>query len=49
VARDADGWTADFRILFSQVRFNPNESILFSLRCAPDRRRTRLVVWSLLA
>ena len=29
VSRDADGWTAEFRIPFSQLRFNPSESITF--------------------
>jgi hypothetical protein len=37
VSRDANGWTADFRIPFSQVRFNPSESILFG---SPSRDRS---------
>src|SRR5216683_29581 len=31
VSRDADGWTAEFRIPFSQLRFNPAQTNTFGL------------------
>ena len=50
VARDALGWTAEFRIPFSQLRFNPRESNTFGL--AVSRQIARLAetsTWPLLA
>src|SRR6266536_2104337 len=40
VSRDADGWTAEFRIPFSQLRFNPAQANTFGL--AVERRIGRL-------
>src|SRR5260221_5243398 len=40
VSRDADGWTAEFRIPFSQLRFNPAQTNTFGL--AVQRRIGRL-------
>jgi hypothetical protein len=50
VVRDALGWTAEFRIPFSQLRFNPRESNTFGL--AVSRQIARLAetsTWPLLA
>ncbi len=50
VARDEHGWTAEFRIPFSQLRFAPAESHRFGLNV--ERRITRLnevVQWRLLS
>jgi hypothetical protein len=50
VSRDPQGWTAEFRIPFSQLRFNPAESNTFGL--AVQRRIGRLnetSTWPLLA
>jgi hypothetical protein len=50
VARDADGWTADFRIPFSQVRFNPSESITFGFAVSRQiGRLNQTATWPLLA
>src|SRR5262245_4893692 len=40
VSRDAQGWTAEFRIPFSQLRFNPSQSSTFGF--AVSRRIGRL-------
>jgi hypothetical protein len=50
VSRDARGWSAEFKIPFSQVRFNPSESITFGF--AVSRQIGRLnetSTWPLLA
>jgi hypothetical protein len=50
VSRDADGWTAEFRIPFSQVRFNPSESILFGFAVSRQiGRLNQTDTWPLLA
>ena len=50
VSRDAGGWTADFRIPFSQVRFNPSESILFGFAVSRQiGRLNQTDTWPLLA
>jgi hypothetical protein len=50
VARDADGWTAEFRIPFSQVRFNPRESIVFGFAVSRQiGRLNQTATWPLLA
>jgi hypothetical protein len=50
VSRDASGWTADFRIPFSQVRFNPSQSILFGFAVSRQiGRLNQTDTWPLLA
>ena len=50
VSRDAAGWTADFRIPFSQVRFNPSESIVFGFAVSRQiGRLNQTSTWPLLA
>ena len=49
VSRDADGWTAEFRIPFSQVRFNPSESITFGFAVSRQiGRLNQTSTWPLL-
>ena len=50
VARDARGWSAEFRIPFSQVRFNPSESITFGFAVSRHiGRLNQTSTWPLLA
>src|SRR3954470_13381164 len=50
VARDAQGWSAEFRIPFSQLRFNPRESIVFGFAVSRDiGRLNQTATWPLLA
>ena len=50
VSRDAEGWTAEFRIPFSQVRFNPSESITFGFAVSRQiGRLNQTSTWPLLA
>ena len=50
VSRDGSGWTADFRIPFSQVRFNPSESITFGFAVSRQiGRLNQTCTWPLLA
>ena len=37
VARSADGWTAEFRIPFSQLRFNPAQTSTFGFAVVAAR------------
>jgi hypothetical protein len=50
VSRDSQGWTAEFRIPFSQLRFNPAESNTFGLAVAREiARLNETSTWPLLA
>ena len=50
VSRDALGWTAEFRIPFSQVRFNPGESMTFGFAVSRQiGRLNQTSTWPLLA
>src|SRR5712692_2217945 len=50
VSRDAGGWTADFRIPFSQLRFTPSDVNTFGFAVAREIGRLKEVVtWPLLA
>ena len=50
VSRDADGWSAEFRIPFSQVRFSPSESLTFGFAVTRQiGRLNQTITWPLLA
>src|SRR5262249_62255099 len=50
VSRDATGWTAEFRIPFSQLRFNPGESLTFGFAVSRSiGRLNETSTWPLLA
>ena len=50
VSRDAGGWTADFRIPFSQLRFSPSDMNTFGFAVAREIGRLKEVSsWPLLA
>src|SRR5713226_5272912 len=50
VARDATGWSAEFRIPFSQLRFTPSESLTFGLAVSRSiGRLNETSTWPLLA
>jgi hypothetical protein len=50
VSREANGWTAEFRIPFSQLRFNPGESLTFGFAVSRSiGRLNETSTWPLLA
>jgi hypothetical protein len=50
VSRDASGWTAEFRIPFSQLRFNPSDTLTFGLAVSRSiGRLNETSTWPLLA
>jgi hypothetical protein len=50
VSRDTQGWSAEFRIPFSQLRFNPSESVTFGFAVARQiGRLNQTSTWPLLA
>src|SRR3954447_6820260 len=50
VSREADGWTAEFRIPFSQLRFNPGELLTFGLAVSRSvGRLNETSTWPLLS
>jgi len=50
VSRDTTGWTAEFRIPFSQLRFNPSESLTFGFAVSRSiGRLNETSTWPLLA
>ena len=50
VSRDQKGWTAEFRIPFSQLRFTPSETSTWGFAVARDIARTRETnTWPLLS
>ena len=50
VSRDASGWTAEFRIPFSQLRFSPSEANTFGFAVVRDIGRLKETsTWPLLA
>ncbi|MBW8861765.1 MAG: carbohydrate binding family 9 domain-containing protein, partial [Acidobacteria bacterium] len=50
VTREADGWTAEFRIPFSQLRFNPGELLTFGLAVSRSvGRLNETSTWPLLS
>src|ERR1051326_7154007 len=50
VSREADGWSAEFRIPFSQLRFAPGEEKVFGFAVAREIARTKeTLTWPLLS
>jgi hypothetical protein len=50
VSRDASGWTAEFRIPFSQLRFNPSDTLTFGFAVSRSiGRLNETSTWPLLA
>ncbi len=50
VSRDAQGWSAEFRIPLSQLRYPPRESATFGFAIAREiKRKNEVVTWPLLA
>jgi len=50
VSRETNGWTAEFRIPFSQLRFNPGESLTFGFAVSRSiGRLNETSTWPLLA
>ena len=50
VSRDAQGWSAEFRIPFSQLRFNPSQTNTFGLAVSRDIGRLKETsTWPLLS
>jgi hypothetical protein len=50
VSRDAQGWTAEFRIPLSQLRYTPRDSATFGFAVAREiKRKNETVTWPLLA
>ncbi len=50
VSRDAEGWSADFRIPFSQLRFNPTSKTTFGFAVSREvARLNETTTWPLLA
>ena len=50
VSRDEGGWTAEFHIPFSQLRFTPSETNTFGFAVVREiARRNEIVTWPLLA
>jgi len=50
VSRDRSGWTAEFRIPFSQLRFNPSDSLTFGFAVSRSiGRLNETSTWPLLA
>jgi hypothetical protein len=50
VSRDPDGWSAEFRIPFSQVRFTPSDALTFGFAVTRQiGRLNQTITWPLLA
>ncbi|HXI27696.1 MAG TPA: DUF5916 domain-containing protein, partial [Vicinamibacterales bacterium] len=50
VSRQTDGWTAEFRIPFSQIRFNPSDTLTFGFAVSRSiGRLNETSTWPLLA